>query len=225
MNRKDLKRILRSAIRYIRFQVQNSLLLGYLKLRGQKNHAPGKVTIITPTYRRIEKLKEGIQCVLDQSYENWEQIIVSDGYDKDVAELVEGLRNKKIAYHYTFPLHVMGNYQRNYALKFATGEFVLYLDDDNIIYEDCLKIMTQGFTSEEIGYVVCPIHYGNGIKAPKHPLRHREVDLLNYMVRRSLVVKVWGQPVHGSADFFLIDKISRLSKGNYLNDAIVGHHR
>lgn len=214
-----------SAIRYVRFMIQNYPMMFYIKrLKLNKTYEKGKVTIITPTYKRLEKLKEAIESVLGQTYTNWEHIVVSDSYDKNVEELIERMNDPRIQYHYTFKLNVMGNYQRNYALKYATGEYVLYLDDDNIIYENCLRTMFGGFTSDEIGYVICPIKYVDTIKNPKEGFVYREIDLLNYMVKRKLVERVWGQCVHASADYILIDKIRTISKGIYLEEYI-GDHR
>jgi cellulose synthase/poly-beta-1,6-N-acetylglucosamine synthase-like glycosyltransferase len=104
------------------------------------------------------------------------------------------------------------------------GDYVLYLDDDNILEENCLEIMVNGFSSEEVGYVICPIKYGNTIMNPRPGFKHREVDLLNYMVRRKLIENVWGQNRHIAADYYLIDNIRQLAEGNYLED-IIGHHR
>ena len=214
-----------SAIRYVRFMIQNYPMMFFVKyLKYNKKYDKGKVTIITPTYKRLEKLREAIESVLVQTYANWEHIIVSDSYDKNVEELIERMNDSRIQYHYTFKLNVMGNYQRNYALKYATGEYVLYLDDDNIIYEHCLRTMTDGFTSDDIGYVICPIKYVNTIKNPQKGFVYREIDLLNYMVRRRLVEKVWGQCVHAIADYILIDEIRAISKGNYIEEYI-GDHR
>lgn len=214
-----------SAIRYVRFVTQNYPMMFYIKyLMNHKIYEKGKVTIITPTYNRLEKLKEAIASVLGQSYTKWEHIIVSDSYDKNVKELIERINDPRIQYHYTYKLNVMGNYQRNYALKYATGEYILYLDDDNIIYENCLRTMISGFTSAEIGYVICPINYVDTIKYPKEGFKYREIDLLNYMVRRKLVEKVWGQCVHAIADYMLIDKVRSISKGNYMGEYI-GDHR
>ena len=44
------------------------------------------------------------------------------------------------------------------------------------------------------------------------------------MIRRKLVEKHWGQNIHGSADYYLIDKISKVSMGNYVDD-LIGQHR
>jgi len=64
----------------------------------------------------------------------------------------------------------------------------------------------------------------NTIKNPQKGFVYREIDLLNYMVRRRLVEKVWGQCVHAIADYILIDEIRAISKGNYIEEYI-GDHR
>jgi glycosyltransferase involved in cell wall biosynthesis len=118
----------------------------------------------------------------------------------------------------------MGNYQRNLALTYATGEFVLYLDDDNIIYPNCLEDMTRGFSSTEVGYVVCPIRYGEGFVRPRPGFGHEEIDLLNFMIRRQLVVRAGGQNSRYSADYHLISDVARTSSGVFL-ETMIGHHR
>lgn len=214
----------RSILKFSRFIIQNFILMSQIKLVPGKRYYKGKVTIITPTFKRLNSLREAIKSVQDQSYPNWEQIIVSDGFEKDVKDMVESLQDSRVSYYFTYPLHVMGNYQRNYALKYATGEYILYLDDDNILFENCLKKMTTGFYNKDIGYVVAPIKYGQNILYPKHPFKFGEIDLLNYMVRRRLVENINGQNMHACADLFLIQKINRIAKGSFIND-LVAHHR
>lgn len=219
------KRNIRSLIRFVRFIAKNYPLMAYIKIKHMRdNYIKGRVTVITPTYKRLEKLVEAIQSVQRQTYTNWEHIVVSDGYDGKVKNLICSINDARLSYYYTYRMEVMGNYQRNYALKYATGEFIIYLDDDNIIYDNCLSSMVGQFTSDNIGYVIGPILYGNNIMSPKYPFRWGKIDLLNYMVRRKLVEKLWGQNVHMSADFYLIDRISKVSMGNYV-DNIIGHHR
>lgn len=214
---------MRSAIRYSRFLVQNAMLMA--QVRSRRNpEVPGRVTVITATYNRPTVLREAVESVRAQAYENWEQIIVSDGRDDRVTRLVADFNDPRIRSFHTHRLPVMGNYQRNYALKHATGEFVLYLDDDNVIYPHCLQTMTAGFSSADIGYVVCPIDYGDTVKSPGPGFKYREIDLLNYMVRRGMVERVGGQCVHAAADFLLIDQVAHISRGNFL-PAKIGHHR
>ena len=214
----------RSAWRAARFAVQSYPLLAYVRFVRRAPAVPGRVTIITATYNRPEKLREAIESVRAQTYPHWEQIIVSDGPDPRVDALVASYGDARIRAFHTRRFAVMGNYQRNAALRHATGEYVLYLDDDNVIYPACLETMVGGFAGEDVGYVVCPIHYGTGVMSPTPSFRHEEIDLLNYMVRRSLVERVWGQTVRYSADYLLVRAVSRIARGVFL-DTLIGHHR
>lgn len=214
-----------SALNASRFIIQNTLLMAYVNTsKCIKNYDLGKVTIITPSSKNTVLLYEAINSVQRQNYNNWEHIIVSDGYDKNKEEMISKLNDKKILYKYTHTLHVMGNYQRNYALKYATGEYILYLDDDNVIFDECLASMVSGFNSPDVGYVTAPIIYGDKILEPKYPFEFGKIDLLNYMVKRELVEKIWGQNRHTCADLYLIQKISKISKGNHVSK-LIGHHR
>lgn len=217
-------RIVQSAQRFGRFMLQNYALMLWVRHFQASSYQPGRVSVITPTYNRPDVLLEAIESVRTQTYTNWEHLVVSDGRDDRVASLVRQIADPRVRSYHTWRLPVMGNYQRNVALRFASGEFILYLDDDNIIYPACLETMVGGFVGDHVGYVVCPIRYGDSVKHPPRDFRYREIDLLNYMVRRRLVVACWGQSVHANADYLLIKHISRLSQGVFLDD-LVGHHR
>jgi glycosyltransferase involved in cell wall biosynthesis len=215
---------IKSVLRFLRFAVRNYPLLAYVKYIRRAPVRPGVVTIVTATYNRPDLLRQAIESVRAQTYPHWEQIVVSDGPDPRVDDVVASYGDPRLRSVHTARLAVMGNYQRNYALRYATGEFVLYLDDDNVIYPDCLRVMVNGFTSDDVGYVVSPIRYGEGEMRPAPGFTHEEVDLLNYMVRRRLVERVWGQNVRYAADYFLIRAIARVSQGVFL-DEVIGHHR
>lgn len=77
--------------------IYNYFLIGQCKLLSPfKRTAKGMVSIITPTYNRLQSLKETVQCVRNQAYKNWEHIIVSDGYDPRVKEFVSSLKDARI---------------------------------------------------------------------------------------------------------------------------------
>lgn len=100
-----------------------------------------KVTtsIIILTYNRAQVLAEAIQSVLSQRYQDYEIIIVDDGSTDDtpgvVQQMLEGQR-----YQYHLVQHT-GNLSklRNYGLKNADGEFVAYLDSDDLWHEEKLE--------------------------------------------------------------------------------------
>ena len=225
-------RIVRYGFRLTRFVFQTYPLIAYLRYLRPDPTVRGKVTIITATYNRPQALREAISHVRAQTYQDWEQIIVSDGRDDRVPALVAEVGDPRIRCTHTHRFPTSGYYQKNYGLKYATGEFVLFFDDDNIIYPHCLQTMVSGFSSDDIGYVICPIKYGERRrgdrdviteKRPKPGFRYTEIDQLNYMIRRRLIEQAWGLSMQGSGDFLLIDKMTRMTRGAYL-DEIIGFH-
>lgn len=224
---RNYPRPLRTGWRFLRYHAQNFALMTRVRLFERRPEVPGRVTIITPTYRRLPQLREAIDSALAQEYPNWELLVVADGADPAVGDLVRGFGDERISYRHTRPLHGAGNYQRNYALRFATGEFILYLDDDNVIYPHCLASMVAGFTGADTGFVACAIHYGceRRVLAPAADFRVQQIDTLNFMVRRRLVEQVGGYGANYAADYGLIRRIADISHGNYLPGIIVGHHR
>ena len=102
------------------------------------------VTIIIPTYNRHDYLGETLDSVLGQSYQNWECIIVDDGSNDYTKELVEWYiaRSTRIKY-FERPdnLPKGANSCRNYGYELSQGEYIMWLDDDDLL--DAKKLEKQ----------------------------------------------------------------------------------
>ena len=102
-----------------------------------------KISVILPTYNGAtrgsgEYLKQAIESVLNQTYENFELIIVNDCSTDNTEEIVKSYKDKRIIY---IKNEVnKGVYSaRNKGLKNATGEYIAFLDDDDYYYSNKLK--------------------------------------------------------------------------------------
>lgn len=102
------------------------------------------VSIIIPTCNRAQLLDETLENVRNQSYTNWECIVVDDGDDRSTTELLQ----KYIALDRRFqyfkrPDNLLkgANSCRNYGFEKSKGEYVNWLDDDDLFSEN--KIMAQ----------------------------------------------------------------------------------
>ncbi len=89
------------------------------------------VTVVIPTYNRIEFVQQAISSVLSQSYTRWELIIVDDGSDDGTTEAVAAVGDSRIKL-LTFP-HI-GNIalSRNRGVKAGTGDWLAFLDSDDM---------------------------------------------------------------------------------------------
>ncbi|MFH1625990.1 MAG: glycosyltransferase, partial [Pseudomonadota bacterium] len=98
------------------------------------------VSVIVPTYKRPDMLKEALTSVLSQTYQNFEVIVVNDAGD-DVKDVIDALNKEgKIIY-----LQHKENRglpaARNTGLKAAKGKYIAYLDDDDIYYPNHLETL------------------------------------------------------------------------------------
>ena len=103
---------------------------------------PGLISIITPVFNRADLLVETVESVLKQSYRNWQLIIVDDNSNHETIEVIENLRRRDWRLH----LHVKSENDvkgpacsRNLGVHRAEGEFVVYLDSDDLLFPHCLE--------------------------------------------------------------------------------------
>src|SRR5690606_29788509 len=91
-----------------------------------------------------EIIQRCIQSTKAQTYQNFEQIICSDGPEENVKKFIESLKNPKIKY-INLEKH-QGDYAntaRQEALEIAKGKYIVFLDDDNIIFPHYLEKMLK----------------------------------------------------------------------------------
>jgi glycosyltransferase involved in cell wall biosynthesis len=88
-----------------------------------------KVSVIIPTYNRASLVVETLQSALDQTYRDFEIIVIDDGSTDDTRERLEPYRDR-ISY---FKQENKGvNAARNYGLSHASGEYIALLDSDDL---------------------------------------------------------------------------------------------
>jgi glycosyltransferase involved in cell wall biosynthesis len=116
-----------------------------------------KVSILMATYRRPEVLQGSIQSIREQTFTDWELIVVSDGDDDlktNIAMKEWVARDERIKY---FPMKHAGRIAivSNFAAKRASGEYIAILDDDDL-WADAEKLAKQvEFLDTHPDYVGC----------------------------------------------------------------------
>ena len=90
------------------------------------------VSVIIPTYNRAHVLGRSIQSVLNQTFQDFELIIVDDGSTDDTESLVNRFRSKKIKY-IRHQVNQGGSVAPtpNTGLRLAKGDYIAFLDDDD----------------------------------------------------------------------------------------------
>ena len=117
------------------------------------------ITVILPTYNGATRgegkyLKQAIESLLSQTYENFELIVVNDGSTDNTEEIIEQYKDKRIIYlkHDTNRGPAA---TRNTGLKKATGEYVAFLDDDDCFYKDKLEEQINFMINKQTNVAIC----------------------------------------------------------------------
>jgi GT2 family glycosyltransferase len=111
------------------------------------------VSVIVPTYNRPEMLVEAIKSILEQTFGDCEIIVVNDA-GPDVSGIVEDLNKEN---NITCVRHSVNRglaAARNTGIKLSRGEYIAYLDDDDIFYPDHLGTLVNYLegSDHEIAY-------------------------------------------------------------------------
>ncbi len=135
-----------------------------------------KISIITPVFNRQDIISATLDSVQKQTYENWECILVDDGSQDNVGDVIAEYAKKDPRFKY-FKRPVSRQKGpsacRNYGMEQAEGDFYLFLDSDDILAADCLEhrvqaiidnpnedfvVFTMGFFYEEDTFLKNPVH-------------------------------------------------------------------
>lgn len=98
-----------------------------------------KVSIIIPAYKAAGFIAETIQAVIDQTYTNWELIIIDDGSPDNQAEVIKPfLADGRIKYFRQKNTGVSS--ARNKGMEHATGSYIALLDADDVWLKNNLEV-------------------------------------------------------------------------------------
>jgi hypothetical protein len=98
------------------------------------------VSIIVPCFNQAQYLDEALQSVFDQTYENWECIIVNDGSPDNTADIAQKWVKKDSRFNYLYKTNGGVSSSRNLALQRAKGDYIQFLDSDDFLNKEKLEL-------------------------------------------------------------------------------------
>ncbi len=109
------------------------------------------VSIIMPAYNAEKTIKESIQSVLEQTYQEWELLIVNDGSMDNTVSVIESYDDKRIKLINQKNGGVSN--ARNNALRQANGVYIAFLDSDDLWLETKLEKQLQFIKQNDLQFV------------------------------------------------------------------------
>lgn len=122
------------------------------------------ISVVVPCYNQAQYLNECLQSVLEQTYQNWECIIVNDGSPDNTEEVVKKWTEKDARFKYLKKENGGLSSARNVGIKAAKGEWILPLDADDKIGDRYLELAQQEFEDADLVYAKSSF-FGNLNKA------------------------------------------------------------
>ena len=107
------------------------------------NSKDSLISVLIPVYNVASFLPDTLQCLLNQTYQNFEVILVNDGSTDNSAQICEELAAKDLRFKLIHQHNQGFGAARNTGLKHATGEYVYFMDSDDLIeptlFEDAVR--------------------------------------------------------------------------------------
>lgn len=166
-----------------------------------------------------EKMKQGVRSILDQTYDDYELLIIHDGprsnpFELDLPENSRLLETEKFYGIYGLDEFYAGfgwgHHSRDMGIKVAEGEYILHFNIDNILYPHALQTISDKIdkTKADVVIYACThekfdIKYFSGI-----PPVMGKVDLLQCVASKKAWESIggWHRYDH-SSDGFLFEEI------------------
>lgn len=216
----------------------------------KKDDANMKVSVIIPTYNGAHKITTVLKALEQQTYHDFETIVVIDGSTDNTFDLLKGLNPKLKEFSYQFQSNKGRAAVRNTGAKAAAGDLLIFFDDDMRPEPDCvqkhiafhsnksIKCMAVGNTPEDRALCETDFHRYKSYLTEKwiHSLKQLsgpipdEITFLaaaNFSVLKSLFMQMGGfnEKLRDAEDYDLALRAKGLKIPIYfLPDAISWHN-
>ena len=165
------------------------------------------VSIIIPTYQSCNRLKIALNSVLSQTYNNYEILIMDDGSTDGTSDMVNSFKDSRIFYNWETNSGGPAK-PRNRGIKFAKGNWIAFLDSDDVWKSDKLQICME-YTNDHVDLIYHDLEiisdksrtFGRKIARTRRLKKPILLDLLlnnnlicnsSVLVRKNLLDKIGG---------------------------------
>lgn len=113
------------------------------------------ISILMPVYNSQEYLKNTVQDVINQSYGDWELILVDDGSKDNSKNICIELQKFDNRIRFINKENTGVSDTRNIALDNAKGKYIAFIDSDDSVHKDYLKILLSSIEKSKGQLAVC----------------------------------------------------------------------
>lgn len=114
------------------------------------------ISVIIPTYNRDKLIKDSVNSVLNQTYDNIEVIIVDDGSTDKTEKVIKKIKDKRIKY-IKLDKNYGSAYAKNVGIKTATGTYITFQDSDDYYHPRKIEEQYKNITKNKTDFDFCKI--------------------------------------------------------------------
>ncbi len=112
------------------------------------------MSIVVPIYNGERYLKECVESLINQTYEEIEIILIDDGSTDQSIKICHEYANKDERVIVCHNSNRGVSYSRNYGVKKSTGKYITFVDCDDYLGKDAIETMVQGFSSNNVNLII-----------------------------------------------------------------------
>lgn len=207
------------------------------------------VSIIIPTYNRDHIISDTLESVLNQSYTNWECIIVDDGSTDNTNELISNYiaRDNRFKFFKRPQNKPKGaNACRNFGFLKSKGDFINWFDSDDVMAYNKLEVQVEALIQNQNSpYCICQTKWVDkntgeflGLRSKQIGSTNRLEDYILYNIFWTTIAPLWrrdfliensllfDETLHQSQEYdFNIRALNINDDYVYLNQALVTLYR
>lgn len=103
-----------------------------------------RISVVLPTWNRGGRVGHAIRSIIDQSFEDWELVVIDDGSEDGTGRVVKDFAHPRIKYH---KIEHQNNISRvrNIGNQLAQGEIIVVQDSDDLSFPDRLEWIDETF--------------------------------------------------------------------------------
>lgn len=119
------------------------------------------ISIIVPVYNVRDYLEECINSILNQSYTNWELILIDDGSTDGSTEICDSSEKNDIRIKVYHRSNQGVSSVRNFGVAVSKGEFIMFVDSDDCLHKDGIALLLTQLLTQNADFIMSPIKRGN----------------------------------------------------------------
>ena len=114
------------------------------------------ISIIIPVYNSSRYLDRCLDCILRQTYRDWELILVDDGSTDGAGDICDEVaRDNEPTVHVIHQLNQGASVARKVGIDFAKGEWLTFVDSDDIVEDDYLERLFNSIDHYRVKIAAC----------------------------------------------------------------------